>query len=899
MAIDLNQLMALLATRMQQLGATPDDPRLAPLIAQAQASMQQGFARMVWNSSIGELATGAGDPGRTAEQAHVAAPVDDDLPTALSSLLQDYCRFAHEEAARPRTPLSMAAALAWYVNAPALSDSEAGRRLLALGPADKARVATCAYVAWVDQSRAHNGAALRRVVSDLLRAKLAFDDEQAVTLVKAATREGFGYASYSPNQAVATTLKRHVEAHGLSPALRAALSGLRGRMTLSSADSSAQGRKLLSIVDAMLADQGAAAGSEPRFKPKPDAWGKAVEAKLTTLPFELRAHLGSLLTLASKGGENAKPGKGWLKTADNELDRVGRDRVGPALLELVECHEPGANIAIENQNTLRALIWLAAMAAPAIAGRRLETYAQKCLTFSSAHFAYLSLILGNATVHAFSLMPGTTGVGSLSRLKRRLKRPGEIKTVDKAIAALAAARGMSSGELEEIGLPDYGFDACGTLAFPLGPTTAELEITEEGALETRWRGADGRALSGPPAAVKEGHGDALKAFKAQAKEIGETLKAQRLRLERLYLDGRVWPLEVWRARYLDEPLVSRFARRLIWSFDLGDRWVAGLPQADGIFNAAGTKLDLDATKARVKLWHPMQSVAAHVVAWRRRLASLGITQPFKQAHREIYILTDAERATRVYSNRFAAHIVNQHKFRALAQARGWKCPAFGGWDPGDGRPSKRLADRELQVEFWVDPVESSMDRESFQFQHLSTDQVRFVTIGGEPMPLDTVDPVLFSELMRDADLFVGVASVGNDPTWGDRGADHFGGYWGEAAFGALTETGRTRHAVLQDLIPGLSIAKCCRLEDRYLVVDGKIRTYRIHLGSGNIHMEPNNQYLCIVQDRQHKGGNVRLPFEGDATLSLIISKAFMLVDDDKIKDAGIRSQIGAGLPGGA
>ena len=42
-------------------------------------------------------------------------------------------------------------------------------------------------------------------------------------------------------------------------------------------------------------------------------------------------------------------------------------------------------------------------------------------------------------------MPGTAGVGSLSRLRRQLKRPGEIKTVDKALAALAQARGMSAG----------------------------------------------------------------------------------------------------------------------------------------------------------------------------------------------------------------------------------------------------------------------------------------------------------------------------------------------------------------------------------------------------------------------------------------------------------------------
>jgi hypothetical protein len=445
-------------------------------------------------------------------------------------------------------------------------------------------------------------------------------------------------------------------------------------------------------------------------------------------------------------------------------------------------------------------------------------------------------------------------------------------------------------------MPSYGFAADGTLDVAIGPASAKLVITENGALETSWRDASGKALSGPPAAVKDDHADALKSLKEQVKEIGETLKAQRLRLERFYLDDRVWPLNVWRERYLDEPLVSIFARRLIWSFEVKGRWVAGLPEANGIFDAAGVKLDLDADQVRVKLWHPMQSDPALVLAWRQRLMRLGVTQPFKQAHREIYVLTDAERGTNTYSNRFAGHVVEQRRFRALCQTRGWTCPAFGGWDPGGGRPLKRVPERKLQVEFWVDPIETAMNQENFQFDYLSTDQFRFVTADGDPIPLRDVDPVLFSELMRDGDLFVGVAGIGADPTWGDRGDDRFGEYWTKAAFGDLSESGKTRHAVLKDLLPGLAIASRCRLEERYLVVEGKWRTYRIHLGSGNIQMEPNNQYLCIVRDRAAGSKQVRLPFEGDDTLSIILSKAFMLADDDKIKDASINSQIRGGSP---
>jgi hypothetical protein len=78
------------------------------------------------------------------------------------------------------------------------------------------------------------------------------------------------------------------------------------------------------------------------------------------------------------------------------------------------------------------------------------------------------------------------------------------------------------------------------------------------------------------------------------------------------------------------------------------------------------------------------------------------------------------------------------------------------------------------------------------------------------------------------------------------------------------------------------------------VVTGSLRTYKIHLGSGNILMEPNDRYLCIVPGRGRATlgrGEVFLPFEGDSTLSIILSKAFLLADDAKIKDETILRQI--------
>jgi hypothetical protein len=141
---------------------------------------------------------------------------------------------------------------------------------------------------------------------------------------------------------------------------------------------------------------------------------------------------------------------------------------------------------------------------------------------------------------------------------------------------------------------------------------------------------------------------------------------------------------------------------------------------------------------------------------------------------------------------------------------------------------------------------------------------------------------------------VGVASVGNDPAWQDGGPDgRYREYWHGYSFGELSGTAATRKQVLERLVPRLKIAPRCSFSDRFLVVRGDKRTYKIHLGSGNILMEPNDQYLCIVPDSRArtKQEDLYLPFEGDTTLSIIISKALLLAEDTKIKDPTITRQI--------
>jgi hypothetical protein len=92
-------------------------------------------------------------------------------------------------------------------------------------------------------------------------------------------------------------------------------------------------------------------------------------------------------------------------------------------------------------------------------------------------------------------------------------------------------------------------------------------------------------------------------------------------------------------------------------------------------------------------------------------------------------------------------------------------------------------------------------------------------------------------------------------------------------------------------VPKLKVSDRVEVLDRYVRVRGNLATYRIHLGSANILIEPDDRYLCIVPAGKTKAPRLLLPFDGDEILSVILSKIVMLAQDDKITDDTILHQI--------
>lgn len=527
--------------------------------------------------------------------------------------------------------------------------------------------------------------------------------------------------------------------------------------------------------------------------------------------------------------------------------------------------------------------------------------------------------VGNACIHALGQIGSADAMGQLALLKIKVKFGGAQAALSKALTQLAEKLGVTPEDLEEMSVPGYGMTEPGRLVQAIGDFTAELEVINSRQTALVWKRADGKPQKSLPAALKASHAEDIKELMAAKKDIEKMLPAQAERLDKLYLQRKQWPVNLWRERYLDHPLIGALARRLIWNFTLNEITVPAVFIQGRMVDRSGQPLEmLEHPDTQVTLWHPLQQTPDAVLGWRGFLEEWEIVQPFKQAHREVYVLTPAEEQTRVYSNRFAAHLLRQHQFNALCAARGWKNKLRLMVDDEYPPATRHLPAFGLRAEYWIEGAGDDYGNdatESGAYLYVTTDQVRFYQAGtnvltahaggggygprwgpaADPLPLREIDPLVLSEVMRDVDLFVGVASVGNDPNWLDGGRnEQQRGYWRDYGFGELNASAQTRRQVLERLVPKLKIAGQCSLEDRFLIVRGQRHSYKIHLGSGNILISPQDKYLCIVPAQaqlDQAGSKVFLPFEGDRTLSVILSKAMLLAADDKITDKTILAQL--------
>jgi len=599
--------------------------------------------------------------------------------------------------------------------------------------------------------------------------------------------------------------------------------------------------------------------------------------------------------------KTGQPSAGWKRKTTEMIDLIHLNQYQSysfgflkkflGLLKLIHQKKTGSEIYFlseQFQELFKGIIWAVPIAYDTEAVSIIENIGLLCFKKIPTHGA-VSIKIGNACLYSLANLPNQQGIEQLLHFRNKITYPSVRKRIAKHLQKMAKETGLTTDELEEMAISDFGLDKNQTLTHNFDPYQGIIQIDQTGNIKISWT-KNGQPLRSVPKFVTTEYPEDLAVFKSIGKKVKAALPVQRNRIEGFYLRRRQWTYAKWKMYYFDHALLRNLTQRLIWQFSEGSKKAVVFFYENKWQSATGQIIDWIKATTTVTLWHPLHAAASVVLDWRNWLTERQIQQPFKQAYREIYILTDAERETVNYSNRFAAHILRQHQFAALCKVRHWQYKLKGYWE-NDSIPTLDITAWNMSAEFWVEVDWDGEMTPAKAFNLVFSDQVRFYE-QDEQLEMDEVPPLVFSEVMRDVDLFVGVTSIGNDPGWQDAHTEH-NDYWQQYSFSELTASAKVRKEALQQLIPRLKIAKQCSFEGRFLIVKGQRKTYKIHIGSGNILMEPNDQYLCIVPNRKAPSldNKVFLPFEGDQLLSIIVSKAMLLAADRQIKDPVILEQL--------
>lgn len=504
---------------------------------------------------------------------------------------------------------------------------------------------------------------------------------------------------------------------------------------------------------------------------------------------------------------------------------------------------------------------------------------------------------GNAAVVTLSRIANPTALHCLHSLLPQVTHRALQRKVQDALQEVASQLHLSVEQLSDQWVPSHGLNAQAQRSWLVGDFQVSLRIAPDGHVELTILDSAGNPCRSLPKRVRETHAEVWQGILLEKRKLSKTLVTQKKRLVTAMVEGRCWSFKDWSATFGNHPILANLAHRLVWTVISaeGIKVAIALPQVEqnSWLDASGKTIPI-LSDSSLRLAHPVEMMPEEHSAWQQCIVNQQIVQPFKQVFREIYIPTPVELESVNYSDRFAGHQVSARHLYALTRTCGWGGTlGLTGFD-GSGQGYRDFLTRGVRAH-----LRHSFT--SYDNEWVSLEQIWFQSLNSslvpmpERLPLQNVDSVVFSETMRDIDLVVATASIGTDASWqaweAARQAGKLTWEQQQANYQLMAAaTAKTRAAWLRELIPALHLSERVWIDDHFARVQGHRHSYRIHLGSGNIHLEPSGRYLCIVPRMSRQ--QLYLPFEeSDPRTVEILSKILLLAQDDRITDPDILKQI--------
>ncbi|MFC3494157.1 DUF4132 domain-containing protein [Glycomyces rhizosphaerae] len=347
----------------------------------------------------------------------------------------------------------------------------------------------------------------------------------------------------------------------------------------------------------------------------------------------------------------------------------------------------------------------------------------------------------------------------------KVKFKGLKEEARRQIDLIAEDLGLTSEQLADRLVPDFGLGDSGALVLDYGPRVFTVGFDEQ--LRPFVTDGDGKPRKSLP---KPGAKDdpetaeaAYRRFAQLRKDLRAVAADQVRRLEAAMVASRTWTLAEFRQCFAEHAFMSHLARRVLWQATVDGEPVAFRVAEDRTYtDVEDDELELH-EDAVIRLAHPLHFGEATLAAWSQVFADYEILQPFPQLARPAMVLTEEELATGELT-RFDKIEVESGPLLGLTK-HGWhrSDPQDAGIEPGlyfplPGGGSLVML---LNEGLWVGAMDD-VPAQTFElrwsaggFHDWTADRERAKAV------VNRLDPVTVSEILLILDRLTGGRAAGN------------------------------------------------------------------------------------------------------------------------------------------
>jgi hypothetical protein len=384
----------------------------------------------------------------------------------------------------------------------------------------------------------------------------------------------------------------------------------------------------------------------------------------------------------------------------------------------------------------------------------------------------------------------------------------------------------------------------------LGDILVSLTIDENGKAAVKAI-KEGEILKSIPAKYRK-HSDVIQ-LKEYSKALKEQSQRTRVSLETAMVNGAIFSKQEIE-NMMVHPVVSPMIQKLL----LISKKQIGFYHEGMLMDAGGMESEVD---NEIRIAHPVDLYEdKNWSAYQTYCFTQKIKQPFKQIFRELYLPTADELREKSISRRYAGHQIQPRKTLALLKSRGWTVDYTDGLKKVDQNVTAHM----FALAAWFTPADIEAPCiETVEF----FDRIKY-----ERIAFKDIDKRLFSETMRDIDLVVSVAHVGQtDPELSQSSID-------------------LRIAIARETCRLFKLENVS-FSERHAKIKGEMGEYSVHMGSGICHQVASASLSIIPVHSQHRG-RMFLPFmDEDPKTAEILSKILLLAKDKEIQDPTILRQL--------